>query len=143
MNMEQLIEFILNHWLLSLAALVLLVLLVASAARDRLLGFREIKPAEAVRLINHEDAIVLDTRNRDEFAGGHILNAINIPLPDLGNQVNELNAGHGRPVLVCCRTGQRSARASSILKKNGIGTIYKLTGGLMAWESAGLPLSKE
>lgn len=141
--MEQLIEFILNHWLLSLLALVLLVMLAASVARDRLLGFREVKPAEAVHLINHEDAVVLDTRGQDEFAGGHILNAINIPLAELDDRIGDLDPGGGRPVIVCCRTGQRSARASAVLKKQGIGTIYKLAGGLTAWESAGLPLTKE
>lgn len=139
----QLTEFLFNHWLLFLAALVLLSLLVMSFARDRLLGFKEVKPGEAVRLINHEDAVVLDTRGQDEFAGGHILNAINIPLSDLEKGMDQLDRSRTAPVIVCCRTGQRSARAAAILKKNGFETIYKLAGGLMSWESAGFPLSKD
>lgn len=141
--MDQLTDFILNHWLLFLAAVVLASLLVMSFARTRLLGFKEVKPGEAVQLINHEDAVVLDTRGHDEFAGGHILSAINIPLADLEDRISDLEPMRERPLVVCCRTGQRSARAGSILKRHGFESIYKLAGGLMAWESAGFPLSKE
>lgn len=141
--MDQLTEFLLNHWLLSLAALVILTLIAMSFSRDRLLGFKEVKPSEAVRLINHEDAVVLDTRNAEEFADGHILDAVNVPLSELEDRIGELESMRQRPLVVCCRTGQRSARAGSILRRHGFGTIYKLGGGLMSWEGAGFPLAKE
>lgn len=140
--MDQLGAFILNHWLLFLALVVILTLLVASVTKDRLLGFREIKPAEAVAMINHQNAAVLDVRDPGEFSGGHILNAVNVPLDTLEERLGELGDWRGRPVIVYCRTGPRAARASALLRRNDFAAVSKLSGGILAWEGAGLPLSK-
>lgn len=135
--------FILEHWLLFLALVVILVLLSMNLAKDRLLGFKEIPPGETVRLINHEDAVVVDVRDEEEFVRGHILHAINIPLAGIEGRIEALQTCHGRPVIVCCRTGQRSARACAHLKRHGLEPIFKLAGGIMAWENAGLPLASQ
>ncbi len=140
--MDQLGAFILNHWLLFLSLVVILALLAASVAKDRLLGFREIKPAEAVEMINHQDAAALDVRDPGEFSGGHILNAVNVPLDALEQRLGELESWRERPVIVYCRTGPRAARAGALLRRNGFTAVAKLSGGLLAWEGAGLPLSK-
>lgn len=57
--MAQFGEFVVNHWLLVLALVVILVLIIAGEAQRKLLGFTDIKPQEAVRLMNQEDAIAL------------------------------------------------------------------------------------
>jgi rhodanese-related sulfurtransferase len=139
--MEQIGTFILNHWILFLALVLILALLIAGMARDRLLGFREVKPVEAVAMINHQDAVVLDVREPEEFSAGHILNAINVPAATLEGS-GELEAYRGRPVIVCCRTGPRAARAGALLHKQGFASVFKLSGGIQAWEGAGLPLSR-
>lgn len=140
--MEQIGAFILNHWLLFLALVLILALLVASVAKERLLGFKEIKPGEAVEMINHQDAVVLDVREPAEFSAGHILNAVNVPLAALEERVAELEPYRTRPVIVCCRTGPRAARASALLRRKDFAAVSKLSGGILAWESAGLPLTK-
>jgi rhodanese-related sulfurtransferase len=140
--MDQIGDFILNHWLLFLSLVIILSLLAASVTKDRLLGFKEIKPAEAVEMINHQNAAVLDVREPAEFSAGHILNSVNVPLAALEDRIGELDAWRDRPVIVYCRTGSRAARASALLRKKDFATVVKLSGGILAWESAGLPLNR-
>ena len=141
--MKELVAFILNHWLLVLALVVILAMLAMNMGKTSLLGFKEVDPQEAVRMINHEAAQVLDTREDGEFRGGHILNAIHIPVAELEARAGELEAYREAPIVVYCRTGQRSARASTILKNKGFTSVYKLKGGVLAWQGTQLPLTKD
>lgn len=139
--MAQLGEFILNHWLLFLALLIVLGLLAMNMARDRLLGFKELKPAEMVQLMNRDDPVLLDTRSAEEYRQGHILGAVNIPHDQVQDRLDELAQWRERKILVYCRTGQRAAVAAAQLKKAGFGAVYKLNGGVLAWQNANLPLT--
>lgn len=141
--MKELVAFILNHWLLVLALIVIATMLAMNIGKTSLLGFKEVDPREAVQLINHEAAQVLDTRDDGEFRAGHILNAIHIPVADLERRADELERFREAPIVVYCKTGQRSARASTILKNKGFHSIYKLKGGVLAWQGAQLPLTKD
>ncbi len=69
--------------------------------------------------IDNKNSIVIDVRNPHEFKMGHVPNSINIPLDILGDHVNDLKQ-EGRPVILCCATGARSGRASTMLKAHGI-----------------------
>ncbi len=133
-------DFILNNWLLFLALLIVLGLLAMNMARDKLLGFREIKPNEMVQLMNRDEPAILDTRSAEEYEKGHILGARNIPHDQLPDRIGELEAWRGRKVVAYCRTGQRAAVAAAQLKKAGFEAVYKLNGGVLAWQGAGLPL---
>lgn len=140
--MSQFFEFIINHWILSSLFVFILMLLAMDGIRGKLLGFGEIKPDEAVRMMNHDDAAVLDVREEAEYAEGHIINSIHIPLPLLENRTAELQEYKDRPLLVYCRTGNRSAQAASTLMKQGFSGVKKLSGGMIAWQGANLPVSK-
>ena len=140
--MGQFLEFVGNHPLLFTALIVLCMMLVMNESRRKLLGFKDIKPADAVRLINSEDALMLDVRDENAFKDGHVINAVNIPLGVLDGRVSELEEHKSRPVIVYCATGPNSARAGAILKKQGFATIYKLSGGMMAWKDASLPVNR-
>jgi rhodanese-related sulfurtransferase/glyoxylase-like metal-dependent hydrolase (beta-lactamase superfamily II) len=80
---------------------------------------------------------VVDVRSEAEYAGGHIRGAINIPLPRLGERIDEVPAG--RAVAVHCEGGYRSAIAASLLQKIGRHDVRDLVGGYKAWLAAGLP----
>ena len=122
--------------------LVLSALLLNSLISERLGGAGSVDTTAAIGLINHQDAVVLDVRTQDEFKQGHILNAINIPVGLLDGRIGELNKHKEATVVVNCRSGQRSSHACNILKKHGFTKVHNLSGGIMAWEKAGLPLSK-
>lgn len=64
-----------------------------------------------------QGAIILDVRNRVEFAGGAKSGSINIPLDELSQRLEELDPK--KPVVLCCASGTRSAIALGILKKRG------------------------
>ncbi len=135
-------EFIVNHWVLTLSLVVIVALLVMDALKRKVLGFQDIKPQEAVRLINHEDAVPVDVREDGEYHEGHVLNAVHIPLGLMEGRLHELDAYKERPLIVYCRTGQRAAHAGVLLRKQGYERVYKLSGGILAWRGADLPVVK-
>ncbi len=140
--MERFGSFIADQWYLFLALIVILALLFVNLGKTRLLGYREVKPAEAVQLINHDDAVVIDTREADEFEKGHIINAVNLPYSVIEDRIRDLDDYRDHPVIVCCANGRKSAHAGAILRGNGFHTVYKLAGGLRSWEGAGFPLNR-
>lgn len=138
--MQQFFNFIISHWVLFLALVVIIVLLAANFLSDMLLGFKSVTPAQATQLINREAAVVLDVRDTGEFGAGHIVNARHVPLGELEARLKELDGLKDTPLIVTCQTGQFSARASDILRKHNFVKVYKLGGGLIAWKDAKLPL---
>jgi len=140
--MSQVASFIINHWVLFLALVIILTMLTTNILKAKLLGFKEIKPAEVVQLMNHKNAVILDVRDDKEFSAGHILNAVNIPLGVMEGRLIELEQYRSKPIIISCRTGQQSARAGMIMHKQGYKDIYKLAGGMTAWQSANMPVTK-
>lgn len=102
----------------------------------------EIGTVETVQLINRRDAVVVDVRESAEYAAGHIANARHIPLAQLADHLKTLEKYKTRPVIVCCRSGSRSAGAAGILRKNGFNEAFTLRGGILAWVQASMPLEK-
>ena len=136
------IQFIINNWYLFLALGVVLTLLVAAPLRQRLAGIRSLTPAEAIQVMNHEDGVVVDVCEPKEFANGHIVHALNIPLSNLSARVGELEKHRQRPIILGCRSGNRSLQAAFLLHKRGFTKVYSLAGGLSAWQRDNLPVEK-
>lgn len=105
-------------------------------------GIKEVDCVAALQLINHKDALVLDVREESEYKAGHILNAKLISLGSLNGRIGELEKYKDRPVVVVCRSGNRSGAACAALGKHGFTQAYNLAGGVMAWQKASLPLEK-
>ena len=97
---------------------------------------------EATRLMNQPATLVLDIRDDKEFAAGHLPRARHIPLADLPTRSAEIQKFKDKPVLVTCRTGNRSSSAVRALKKLGFTNVFQLKGGLAAWEQASLPVER-
>ncbi|MEO5573894.1 MAG: rhodanese-like domain-containing protein [Gammaproteobacteria bacterium] len=139
--MQQFSSFIVNHWELFLALIIILTLLASTGFSEKLLGFKEVRPQELTHMINRQNAVVLDVREDQDFSAGHIVNAVHVPLSNLEARLKSLEKFKGRPVVTTCQTGDRSSRAAAILRKQGFDPVYKLAGGLLAWREAKLPLS--
>lgn len=77
---------------------------------------------EAIKSFYEKGAVVLDVRSPGEFADGHISGSKNIPLPVLSSQIDQVKS-FGKPVLVCCLSGGRSANGAKILNEAGIEAI--------------------
>lgn len=139
--MDRLVEFASNHLLLFVAAIVVMVLLLGNEILRILRGERRLAPADAVRVINSDDAQVIDVRSAADFKKGHILNARSIPLARLAEHEKELAKYKEQPILCYCALGSTAPQACERLRKMGFTTVYALKGGLNAWEGASLPVT--
>lgn len=75
------------------------------------------------RELMENDAIILDVRSKAEFDAGHIKGSKNIPVDQLGQNLDKLK-NKEKPVITCCASGMRSASAKNILKANGFTKVY-------------------
>lgn len=89
-----------------------------------------VKGSEAREMVA-KGALLLDVRTKDEFAAGHLPAAVNIPVQDLDRRLAEVGAKE-RPIVVYCRSGQRSRRAAGLLKAAGYGAVHDL-GSMGRW----------
>lgn len=87
--------------------------------------------------VDGREVTIVDVRNDSEWAHGHLRGALHIPLGALASRVAEIPAG--RPVVVHCQGGTRSAIAASILLGHGVRDVSNMRGGYADWERAGLP----
>ena len=87
-----------------------------------------------------DDVFMLDVREQWEYDEGHIPNITLIPMGDIPNRLDELP--RDKEIIVTCRSGNRSGQISALLQSNGFTNIHNMQGGILAWESAGLPVDK-
>lgn len=139
--MDRLIEFLGNHAVLTAALIAVLIAIAVNEIFRLMRGGRRVSPQEAVRLINDQNALVVDLRPAAEFKRGHILGAMNAPYANLGEHLAKLKKAGDRPLLLCCGLGSVSVQAGLRLRKEGLEQICALTGGLNAWQGAGLPVT--
>lgn len=69
-----------------------------------------------------QGAVILDVRSKNEFAGGHIKNSINIPLDQLEKNLSKFSKD--KTIITCCASGMRSTSAKSILQNNGYKNVH-------------------
>jgi hydroxyacylglutathione hydrolase len=86
-------------------------------------------------------ATVVDVRGAAEYRSGHIEGSLNIPLPNLQENLSTLPVDKG--LLVHCQGGTRSAIAASVLRRAGFQNIKNLTGGFAAYAAQGGPVEIE
>ena len=118
------------------------IMLLWSFFGNRFRGVKEVDTVAALQLINHKNAIVLDVREPNEYASGHVLNSKHIPLGKLKERMGELEKYKDRPVVVVCRSGNRSGTACFLLGRQGFTQAFNLAGGVQAWQKNKLPLEK-
>ena len=141
--MDQLITFTSSHPILVGAIIVVSLMLIHSLFGEKLRGYSSVTPTQSTQMINREDALILDVRENNEFTNGHIVNSVHIPLSNLKTRISELEKYKNKKVIVACRSGHRSSQACANMKKEGFAEVFNLSGGVMAWESANLPLVKK
>lgn len=97
---------------------------------------------EVTRMINHDDAVLFDVRSGNDFNNAHIINSLNFPEPELDSREDTLQKYKKRAIIICCEHGNVSEKAARRLKNSGFNPVYCLKGGLSAWRSSNLPLTK-
>ena len=137
--MEQFFSFLGDHPILVGTFLLLLFLFFRN---ERTRAGATVGTQELVRLVNKENAVVLDVRERNEFTEGHIVDALNIPYATLESRIDEISQHKETPIVIACKMGQHSGAAGTLLRKNGFTNVTRLTGGYTEWRAQHLPVVK-
>ncbi|WP_022950638.1 rhodanese-like domain-containing protein [Leucothrix mucor] len=140
--MQEYIEFARANPLLFLGFFAVLALIIWTEYGRMTRKYQVVPVNTAVKLMNDDKTLVLDVREDREIQDGMIKGAKHIPLGNLSTRLNELEKYKNSPVLVYCRTGNRSGGACQTLTKAGFANVNNMSGGIVAWETAGLPLAK-
>lgn len=88
-------------------------------------------------------SLVLDVRTPEEFAAGHVENALNIPHDRLAERLPEIQKFATAPVVVYCKSGRRAGLATELLAEAGFTNLRHLTGDMDGWIAAGYPVAKD
>jgi rhodanese-related sulfurtransferase len=139
--MQDIFIFIQHHWLLSIAFTIVLLALLALEFIKIKRGTLQVSPQEAILLINHENAVVVDVRALDAYINGHIINAISLPLSEIETKHKKLDKFKTNPILITCAAGLESSAAADSLTKHGF-NVRVLAGGMRSWKDAEMPLVK-
>jgi len=113
-----------------------------AATADTFGDFATISPQEAATIVAQPpaDLVVLDVRTPEEYAEGHLDGAVLVDFydPDFADQVSQLDPEV--PYLVYCRSGNRSGQTLTLMEQLGFTSVADVDGGIVAWQSAGLPV---
>jgi len=134
------VKFIVDNWMLILIALSSGGMLAWPLVRGANAG--SLTAQGAVQLINRERAVVVDVREPEEFAAGHVTGAKNVPLNQLEQKLPAAVKNKSLPLLLICATGARAQRAVATAKKLGYEQAQAVSGGLKSWKEANLPVEK-
>lgn len=132
--MQQFLEFVTNHWMMWTSLVIVLMLIIKEETQGSQSG-ASVSPANAVNLINHQDAVVIDLRDKDTFKQGHIINAVNKSFEALIKQKDYQK----KSLLLVGSNDQQCLKHLSQLKQEGFENVYSLQGGMKAWNEAELP----
>ncbi len=141
--MSDFAEFARHNWLLFLALFAILGMLIGGEILRRMRGVSALDAAGALRLINDQDAVIMDIRDVGDYKEGHIPQARHIPFGALRERLGELAKVKDKPMIIYCRNGATSQSACALLKKNGFADVHSLDGGLPTWLDARLPISRK
>jgi len=141
--MDQVIEFAGNNIVLAGVWVALVAMLIFSYISSLTSSIKEVSTHDATLMINKEDAVVLDIRAQKEFKAGHILGARQIKPEALREKnFNTLENSKDKPIIVVCAMGNQARGTANAMSKAGFSKVSVLKGGMNAWQSASLPISK-
>ena len=142
--MEQFITFASNNGLLSAVWVALVVMIIVTTIRINLSPIKQISSQELTFLMNKEEGITVDVRSEKDFNAGHILDALSLSNDKITkNGFVSLEKHKEKPIIVVCSAGLSATKVATDLHKAGFARINILKGGMGAWTSAGLPVTKK
>lgn len=140
--MQDILLFLQQHWALTLTVIIVFFLLMILEMVKIKQGASRISSAQAINLINHKNAVILDIRSADAFKTGHIVGSLSYPLKELDEKNKKLEKFKSQPIVLVCNTGTEATKAADLLKRSGF-EVYVLEGGIRGWRDAEMPLVKD
>lgn len=139
-TMNQLSQFIMHHWQLWVAFTILIILVLANELMGQKKKAQEISPQTAVDLINNENAVLLDLRDKEAFKNGHIIDSVNVSANDFDQ--SKMDKYKDKNIILICARGQQAPVVAAKIKAQGFNPRV-LSGGIISWQNADLPLVKK
>ncbi|PCK09567.1 MAG: sulfurtransferase [Alteromonadaceae bacterium] len=130
--------FVSEQWLLVSLLAVLVSALIFVESRK---GGTSLSLHEVTRMLNADEAILLDVREAKEFKAGHITGAVNIPHLKLASRAEELEKHKSKTIIVVDKAGQHGGASGKLLKDLGY-TVNRMQGGMAEWQGQNLPVIK-
>ncbi|MDH5357525.1 MAG: rhodanese-like domain-containing protein [Gammaproteobacteria bacterium] len=137
--MENVSEFIINHWILVTIFVVLASMLMSESLNSKISGINPVGTTQAIQMVNQRKGLFLDIREASEYSKEHIADSLSMPLSTLPDNLKTLKDPE-QPIILVCASGQRARSAAKQLRVNGFSDVHVLTGGLNSWKEAKLPL---
>ncbi|PHR83666.1 MAG: rhodanese-like domain-containing protein [Colwellia sp.] len=141
--MEQFIAFASNNAMLSAAWVALVVIIIGISIKIQMSPIKQISPQDLTFLMNREEGVTLDIRSEKDFNTNHILDAVGLTNEKITkNGFASLEKHKENPIIVVCSAGISAVKVANDLYKSGFSRVSVLKGGMGAWTSAGLPVTK-
>jgi rhodanese-related sulfurtransferase len=142
--MEKFLVFASEQWLL-LSALVASIWALAFFEQRR--AGTAISTNQLTALVNDDQAVLIDLRDKADFDAGHVVGSINLPFSkwqaqQTGGGDTELSRYKEKPIVLICKMGQQSSHVARKLVSGDYPQVYRLTGGISEWQSTQMPLVK-
>lgn len=138
--MDRLFEFIGNHIELSG---VFVALLAALWFSEKSRSGKAVSPQIATLMMNKDEAVIVDIREKKEFSEGRITGSVHIPFDSLKERAVELKKYEGKQIVIVDKMGQHSGMAGKLLQAEGFENVCRMSGGIAEWKSSNLPLVKK
>jgi|TARA_B110000438_G_scaffold254371_1_gene260562 rhodanese-related sulfurtransferase len=141
--MDQLITFAMSQPLLSGAWLVIVLMIIVITIKIQMSPIKQLSTQQMTFLINRESGVVVDSRSEKDFKAGHIVDAVHLGNEKVSkNDFTSLEKHKDTPIIVVCSAGLSASKVANQLAKTGFTKVSILKGGMSAWLSAGLPVTK-
>lgn len=98
-------------------------------------GYNEIDSTKTLNLVNEtKETLVIDVRDAEAYAKGHLANAINIPFDDFEGKISDLEGYKNQTIVLICNTGNKSGKAAKMLVDNGFTKVYNAEDGMEEYD---------
>ena len=94
-------------------------------------GYSDIDSAKTIELVGEtKETLVIDVRDAEAYAKGHLVNAINIPFDEFEGKISDLEDYKNQTIVLICNTGNKSGKAGKMLADNGFTKVYNAQDGM-------------
>ena len=138
--MTELLDFVVQHWLLVSATLLVVVAIIVLELNSFQRALPSLSPQAAVLLLNHDEAQLLDLRSPILFNEAHIAGAHNFPIENLATLLPKCRLNRKNTLILITASGIIPKNDFKIFQENGFTKIATLAGGINAWREANFPL---
>lgn len=133
-----------KHTLLTVSWFAIFVMVIYTFYKNATSKFKVISHNEVIRLMNTDEAVVVDLRSLEEFQRGHIIGSVNVLPSEIKNQnVGKIESHKEKAIVLVDINGVSAPTSAALLTKQGFNRVFVLKEGISAWAGANLPLVKK